>query len=76
MPHLAYEKRETCASSAAFTEIGEKLGGFLLVSEKGRGGGGASGQATGPPQCPLMRAISGAEMLGGVRSLLVLEGGF
>lgn len=38
MPHLAYEKRETCASSATFTKIGEKLGGFLLVSEKGRGG--------------------------------------
>lgn len=38
MPHLAYEKRETCASSAAFTKIGEKLGGFLLVSEKERGG--------------------------------------
>ena len=40
MPHLACEKQETCASSAAFTKIGEKLGGFLLMSEKGRGGVG------------------------------------
>ena len=39
---------------------------------EGKGRGRACAQATGRPQCPLMRAISGAETLWEIRPLLLL----